>query len=90
MPRASTIRANFQLGDCFVGIDDLHTEPVFGHAFFVVHLQRRGDGAIDIRPCNVNDTCARSSEGGERSGEEIKVVCAAAGTFINDLERRQL
>lgn len=36
LPGTTSISANFQFTDCLIGVDDLHAEPVWRNAFFVV------------------------------------------------------
>jgi hypothetical protein len=57
-----------------VCIDDLHAEPICRNAVFVMELERRGDGAIDIVPAYVDDAQGGVGEGGEGIWEEIKVI----------------
>lgn len=85
-PGFATIRTNTHARYGLVGIHDLHTEPVCRYSIFVVQLKRCRDRTVDIAPGDRNDTFRLRGQCAESCGEEIEMVGAAAGTFINDLE----
>ena len=87
MPGASAIGRDIKGGDALVGVDDLQAEPVGRDAFFIVNLEWRSDGAVDVGPSYVDDTQGGVCEGRKGVGKEIEVVRATAGTLIYDLEK---
>lgn len=70
-----------------MSVDNLGAEPVLGNAAFHVDLERTADvRAGHIVPSNVDNANALGCEIGERVGEEIKMVLAAAGALVDNLE----
>lgn len=87
LPGFAAIGRDLEGSDAFVGVHDLHAEPVCRNTFLVVQLQRGGYRAGDVGPRYVDDTNAWLCEGGEGIGEEVEVIEAATGTLINNLGR---
>jgi len=84
LPGGAAIRRDLELGDWDVRVDDLHGEPVLRRPLFVAEAERRGDAARDDVPRHVDDADGRVCESGERVREQVEVVGAAAGAFVND------
>ncbi len=74
MPGASTVGADFKTGNSFVGVHDLHAEPVCRDTFLVVNLEGAGDGAVDVVPRYAHDAQVGVGEGREGIWEEVEVV----------------
>lgn len=83
-PGFSTVDADLEFCGPALAVDDLGREPVLRDAALHVDLERRGDWACDVVPGQVDDAYALGGERGKGGWEEVKVVCAAAGTFIDN------
>lgn len=85
MPGTTSVGRDFKRLDSLVGVNDLHAEPVGGDTVFVGERERRGDGAIDVRPGDVDDARGRIGDGSKGVGKEVELVGAAAWTFVDNL-----
>ena len=85
LPGGAAIRRDLELGNRDVRVDDLHGEPVLRRPLFVAEAERRGDAARDDVPRHLDDADGWVCESGERVREQVEVVGAAAGAFVDDL-----
>lgn len=84
-PRLAPIGADVQCLDLAVRIDDLHAKPPLRGARFESELDGRSDRAGDDGPGDGDHAFVWIVEFGEGVGEEVEVVGAAAGAFVDDL-----
>lgn len=83
-PRRPGIRRHLHASRPLIPIDHLRTKPILGHTRLEIDLQRRRDAAVDIVPRHVNDSQTLVRELDEAILEEIEVIGAAVGTFVDD------
>ena len=89
LPRGSLIRAHLELRGPPLSTNDLGREPVLRDARLHVDFERAGDvWARDVVPSDVDDAYRGSGEVVEGGGEEVEVVGAAAGAFVDDLAEK--
>lgn len=69
LPRIAAVGANLERFDRHIGIDDLHTKPVFGWSGLGAQVEGTGDIALDELPVYVNPSHFEISQLGETIGQ---------------------
>ena len=79
------VGADFERRDRYIGINDLHCEPILRRTILIVEDNRAGDTACDNRPGHGDNTSGGVIELGECVREQVQMVLATAWAFIENL-----
>lgn len=85
LPGLAAVGGSLELGRAAVGVDDLCAEPVLRGAGLHVDGERAGDRAGHVVPSEIDDALGLVGELSKGVGEQVKMVAAAAGAFVDNL-----
>jgi hypothetical protein len=82
------VGADLERRDRYIGVNNLHAEPILRRAVLIVEDDRAGDTAWDDRPAHVDDTNGERSEFAEYVLEQVQMVLwfrATVRAFVDNL-----